>query len=1162
MRNFILFFVAFWFVAPAVVYANPTLNMGGIDMPKGPEAETSLGMGSAFQNVVRGNVRSAAGVLSGVTVTHVGGTASTETDAQGNFSINVPNGATLRFTMVGYTTKELVVSGSTLNVVLDEASTNIDEVVVVGYGQQRRGSLTGAVASVNVKENLESRPIADVGRAIQGTTPGLNVVIPSGEVGSDPIIRIRGQIGSFRGTADPLILLDNVEIPSIQVINPMDVESITVLKDASAATIYGAKAAFGVILITTKQGAGQDRVSVEYSNNFSFQDPYKEIKMGRLSALKYSLDAVERTGGTTIGAFYRVNRASYDRAVEWHKQYEGVLGPDDPTVYGRDWYFDAALNAKMGLRTYDPQEYMIRNWAPTNQHHLSVGGTSGKTSFNVGLAALDQSGMISTNTDKFARYNASVRIRSEINDYITLRTGAIYTQREKMYPYATNSTTADPWLYLYRWSSLYPLGLDESGDPIRSPWSETKAANVASLKNNYVNFSVGTTIKLTKNWNFDFDFTHGNEEYINHRPGTKFYGRDSWGSPRVRLDENGSQMYVNAQGQAVSAGDPGAMLAYELIPHQYTADGANPDHVYMLSNNAYNNTINAYTTYNLDLNDSHSFKFMAGINRVTNDAKSHWNQITNLTDILNPQFNYGVGTITGGGNTTWASQLGYFGRVNYAFQNKYLVEASLRYDGSSKFPMHLKWKTFPSASVGWIVSEESFMEPIRDHVNFFKFRGSWGSIGDQSVPNSLYVATMGTGQSTWIGSGGTRLNQVGSPSAVSADISWQNITTLDFGIDARFLRNKLGFTFDLYKRTTEDLIVPLEGVGPTYGVTAPQGNYGKLETDGFEVALDFNHRFENGLGLNMRASLSDAVTTIVQYGSTRSISGWYAGKKYGEIWGYSVDRLYQESDFIMGSDGNPVKGRLTTDDSRWAVSTRDYNLMSGSNPIYQTRLESGTFFFGPGDVKFKDLNGDGEIDWGNGLIDDHGDLSVIGNSTPRYEYGFRLALDFKGFDVSAFFQGIGSRQVWGAGFLAIPGFQASDGAMPAAISDNYWTPETPDAFYPRPWNLAAGATSTSAGYNMVVSDRYLLDMSYLRVKNLTIGYSLPQSLLRRVNVSSLRVYTAFENFFTWDKLGGLPIDPEEIQGYSMLNTSNYNSGRTGVGTPTFKSVSLGLHLNF
>ncbi len=1158
MRNFILFFIAFWFVAPLAGFANANSATSAGSMPKGPESDSYMGAESVLQNTVRGKVSNAAGPLAGVNVILVGGSTTTETDAQGNYSINVPAGATLRFTMVGHASKDVLVSGSTLNVVLESVETDIEEVVVVGYGQQRRGSLTGAVSSISVKENLENRPIADVGRAIQGATPGLNVQIPSGEVGSDPIIRIRGQFGSFRGSAEPLILLDNVEIPSIQVINPMDVESITVLKDASAATIYGAKAAFGVILITTKQGAQTNRVSVDYSNNFSFQDPSKDVEMGRLSALKYSLDAVERTGGNLVGAFYRVNRESYNRAVEWHDNYAGVLGPDDPTVYGRDWYFDAATNSKMGIRTYDPQEYMMRSWAPTNQQHLSVGGTSGKTSFNVGLAAMDQSGMISTNTDKFNRYNASVRIRSEINDHITLRAGAIYTQREKFYPYATNSTTADPWLYIYRWSSLYPLGEDESGDDIRSPWSETKNANVASMKNNYMNFSVGTTVKITKNWNFDFDFTHGNEEYIINRPGTKFYGRDSWGAPRIRLDENGNRMYVNAQGLPVSSTDAGAMLAYELIPHQYTTDGANPDHVYMLTNNMYGNTINAYTTYNLDLNDSHAFKFMAGLNRVTRDDKSHWNQVTNLTDILNPQFNYGIGTITGGGGQSWSSQLGYFGRINYAFQNKYLFEASLRYDGSSKFPTALKWRTFPSMSAGWVVTEEKFMESIADKISFLKFRGSWGSIGDQSVSNSLYVPTMSTGQSTWIGSGGTRLNQVGTPSSVSADITWQEISTLDFGMDARFLRNKVGVMFDLFRRTTDNMIVPMEGVGPTFGTGAPEGNYGKLETNGFEIAVDFNHRFDNGLGINLRANMSDAVTTILKYGSTRSINGWYEGKKYGEIWGYQVDRLYQYDDFQLGPDGQPLKGRITVDQSKWAVSTRDYNLLKDPNAIYQARLESGNFFFGPGDVKFKDINGDGEIDPGNSLIDDHGDLTVIGNSTPRYEYGFRLALDFKGFDLSAFFQGIGSRQVWGSGFLAIPGFNSADGAMPAAISDNYWTPETPNAFYPRPWNMAG----SNSGFNMQVSDRYILDMSYLRLKNFTVGYSLPQSLLSRVNVKSLRIYTAFENFLTWDNLKGLPIDPEEIAGYNMLNTSNYNSGRTGVGTPTFKSVSFGLHLNF
>jgi hypothetical protein len=227
-------------------------------------------------------------------------------------------------------------------------------------------------------------------------------------------------------------------------------------------------------------------------------------------------------------------------------------------------------------------------------------------------------------------------------------------------------------------------------------------------------------------------------------------------------------------------------------------------------------------------------------------------------------------------------------------------------------------------------------------------------------------------------------------------------------------------------------------------------------------------------------------------------------------------------------------------------------------------LQAGNFRFGPGDVKFKDLNGDGIINPGNRLLKnaegnpDYGDLKVIGNSTPRYQYGFRADVDFKGIDLSVFLQGVGKRDVWGDGFLAIPGYNSSDGAMPQAIAGDYWKEDRTNAFYPAPYNLAGSSTSL----NMQVQTRYLLDMSYLRIQNITLGYSLPASLLSKAKIDKLRIYTSLENFFTFDNLRGLPIDPEEIAGFSMWNTSNYNLGRTGVGVPTFKSASVGIQLNF
>src|SRR5690606_37059568 len=274
---------------------------------------------------------------------------------------------------------------------------------------------------------------------------------------------------------------------------------------------------------------------------------------------------------------------------------------------------------------------------------------------------------------------------------------------------------------------------------------------------------------------------------------------------------------------------------------------------------------------------------------------------------------------------------------------------------------------------------------------------------------------------------------VGTPNAVYSAITWQDITTLNLGIDTRFFSNKLGITFEWYQRDTENMIVPGAGIPATFGTGAPKGNFGSLRTRGWEVAVDFNHRFENGLGLNLRANISDAKSTIMKYGVTESVNDWYVGRTYGEIWGYRTDRLYQKDDFELDDDGNLIEITLTEAESIRGAGKKAWKLKPGPNgekPVYQAYLEnSANFRFGPGDVKFVDVNGDGQLDAGNNLLDDHGDREIIGNFTPRYEYGFRLGADFKGFDLSVFFQGVGSRQVWGEGFLAIPGFNSSDGAM-------------------------------------------------------------------------------------------------------------------------------------
>jgi len=1116
---------------------------------------------SVLQNTVTGTVSGPDGPLAGVTVSVVGSSVKASTDESGKFSISAAVGSTLRFSYVGYESKEVTVAGNTMNVTLQSSSDLLDEVVVVGYGTQKKGNLTGAVSTISVKDNLEGRPIADVGRGIQGVTPGLTVTVPSGEVGSDPRIKIRGAVASLQASGDPLILLDNVEIPSIQYVNPDDIESITVLKDAASSSIYGAKAAFGVILITTKTGAKGEKIDISYSNNFSFQNPFKQYEMGRINALKYTKDAMERVGANISGAFYYVTPEGYELAKEWDDKYGSTLGPNDPTVFGRDWIVDPTTpSRKIGLRTYDPYDYMVREWAPTITNNASINGSVGRTKYTATFGHIAQSGMLKAgDSDKFKRANAAVRVSTDVSDYLTLRAGAMFSQRQKLYPYATISTTADPWYYMYRWSSVYPMGLDENGSKIRSPWSEYEDANEASMKRNYINLNAGATVNMTKNWRLDVDYNFTNEDYDWFRPGTRFTAANSWIAPVQRLDANGNQVYVDNTGAVVPAGSPGAIAAYDLNTHEYTAPGANPDHVYARAAYEYKHTFNAFSTYNLNLDNGHEFKFMLGSNLVSDYGKYNWTQKTNLLDLSNPQFDLASGTVTGSGGTFWTSQVGFFGRVNYAFKNKYLLEANARYDGSSKFVDDLIWRWFTSASAGWVASEENFMQWAKPALSHLKFRGSYGVIGNQAVPASLYTPNMFPYETLWIG-GQNKYYGVPTPTFSLRDISWEDLETIDFGVDARFLNNKLGLVFDYYVRNTNNMFVGLQGTTWTTGGAAPLGNFGTLKTKGYEVAVDYNHRFNNGLGINVRANFDDAISRFYNVTSQRTTGSYYDGSAYGDIWGYETDRLYQMDDFVLGADGKPKLIKLTEDMTKYYANGdgKAYELKD-PNGVYQPRLENtSTFNFGPGDVKFKDLNGDGEIDNGDGTVDNPGDRKIIGNTTPRYNYGLRLGADYKGFDFSIFFQGTGQRAMWGNGALAIAGFNTADGAMPAAIVNDYWTPDNTGAFYPAAFNNAGSNDAN----NMQVQSKYLLDLSYTRIKNITFGYVLPKSFIAPAKLSNVRVYVALENFFTWDKLNGLPIDPEVVSGFSMFNEDNYNAGRTGVGTPTFKSASFGVQLNF
>src|SRR5690606_12091175 len=489
MRKSLLFSVALGLIAS-------TGTVAGEGSPAG--RMRSLPLANVIQNVIKGRVTGAEGEISGATVSIVGGAASVFTDDNGNFSIKAPIGATLRFSYVGYQPRDIVVSSGTVNVVLQVEDNSLEEVVVVGYGQQRKAHLTGAVSSVDVEKAMGGRPISDAGRGLQGVVPGLSVVVPSGEVGSDPIMKIRGQVSSQYGGSNPLILVDNVEVPSIQMINPSDIESISVLKDAASASIYGAKAAFGVILITMKKGAKTDRNTITYSNNLSWQKPFKDIEMAGIAGLEYTVDAHENMNAAgAAGGFWRVDRNSLEKIREWQTKYGDVVGNDDPVVYGRDWWWDGSQ--KFGYRIYDPVTAMVKDNPFSNLHNLGLSGKTGNTNYNINMGYLGQQGMMKpANHDDFRRYNGTLNVSTKVNEAITMRGGLIYSDGTKRYPNSNNSAGfgADPWLYLYRWSLLFPIGVQQNGHDMIDPAWAAKTSKDAIDNKKYLNLNIGTTINL------------------------------------------------------------------------------------------------------------------------------------------------------------------------------------------------------------------------------------------------------------------------------------------------------------------------------------------------------------------------------------------------------------------------------------------------------------------------------------------------------------------------------------------------------------------------------------------------------------------------------------------------------------------------------------------
>ncbi|WP_207766405.1 SusC/RagA family TonB-linked outer membrane protein [Siphonobacter curvatus] len=1055
---------------------------------------------------VKGKVIDSKGVtLPGVSVVIKDTQRGTLTDQKGEFTLdNVKETDVLIFTFVGFKTQEVVLGNRVeLEVVLDESIKGLDEVVVVGYGTQKKGNLTGAVSTVETDKFLKSRPVTDVARGLQGAVPGLTISTTSGDLGTNPQIRLRGLTGSLNAGngAQPLILVDNVEIQSLQMVNPDDIESISVLKDAASTSIYGSRAAWGVVLITTKSGKKNTRSQVTYSTNFSYSTPTTTPKIaGAAEGPEYALAAARRSNPAattfgTVGMYF--TDESIQKIRDWEAQYGGQnLGND--MVLGRD--FEIKDGRLYFYRPWDAEAMFMRKWAPQQTHNLGITGGSDKTSYNLSLGYLDQQGVLKDKTDRFDRYNGTFSINSSINKWLDINGKILFSKSVFETPFSFTGTAFDPLYYLYRWQRVYPYGTYE-GKPFRSAVSEVQQAQMINTTENFLRATIGGRLKLMEGLTIDANYTYSNTNRHIRDVGGKVMAWNQWNGVPLKYES-----YASA--------------SYDRVVYRSLWDEMH--------------TVKAFGTYQKELTN-HSIKVIAGMDM---DIKQNWDQRSerrNLLDMNLGELPLATGDqYVDGGRGHWATQ-GFFGRLNYSYKDKFLVELNGRYDGSSFFPTRTQWAFFPSVSAGYVISEEPFMKPIEPIVSSLKIRGSYGSLGNTDVGSTTFRPTMATSNSNWwIGS--TNMLTVNTPALVPASLTWETISTLDFGADAKLLKNKVGVTFDWYRRTTSDMITTGIQLPSSFGAAAPRRNYGEMQTTGWELAVDFNHGFSNGLNINLGVNLSDFTEKITRFDGTL-VNGNYAGKKLGEIWGYETDRFFTKDDFLQDANGN-----LTRD------AAGKYILKDGIPT--QTRHESGWFFYGPGDVKYKDLNGDGTIFTGSSSLEDHGDLKVIGNSTPRYQYGVRLGADWKGFDFNMFWQGVGKRELWPSGGIFIPGFNPND-AMYAHQMD-YWTEENPNAFYPRPTNTGQSNNTQ----NFLIQSKYLLNMAYLRLKNMTLGYTLPKTLTERIRIERCRVYVNGENLLTFDNLS-IPIDPE----VAYLNASS-QPATFGRVYPYRRTFSFGLQLTF
>lgn len=1002
----------------------------------------------------------------GANIVEKGTTNGTTTDVDGNFSINASSGSTLVITFIGYIRQEVKADiKRKMEIILQEDSETLEEVVVVGYGTMKKADLTGSVATVG-SEVIEDRPLTNLGAGLQGAIANLNISSSNGAPGTGSTFNIRGTTNLSGG--GPLILVDGIEMDP-NLINPQDVKDVTVLKDAASASIYGARAAFGVILITTKTGFVTQKPVVSLSANYSINVP--TVHADYMNSMEYT-QWMNDANTTSNGSNY-FDDITMEHVRNYYNDPQNNLPvfhhPDDsPSKYrycgNTDWY--KALN---------------KNNYPMQQYNISVQGGSETAKYMTSAGMFQQDGISKWTDEDFKRFNVLQHVNYKVNNWLQVGLRATLSMVKMntgpQNKYGNNSLGATipgdsrPLMPVYHPDGHFAGYCGDGYFTNQAAWLSQGGS--AEMRNNNMYATAFAKLNPFEGLEINFDYTYN---YYNYS------------------FKNHVREYIDYDAD----GNPGS-----IFPH------TSPNQVSYNKRDSQYDVFNAYATYKKKINKVHAVEGMIGFNQENATYKgvglSRNNLIANDIPFLN--------LATGDRTTTdylnqWAIR-GAFFRLFYAYDDKYLVQVNGRYDGSSRFPKDDRFAFFPTFSLGWRLSQEKFWKPIAHIVNDFKIRGSYGALGNQVLRQSgndlyyPYISTYSTGEVDYLFNGEKQMG-VYTPGLVSDQLTWETVKQWDLGFNFSMFDSKLTGEFDYYVRTTEDMLTKSKTLPSILGVSEPQMNAADLRTRGWELALTWKSALESGFAYSTTLSLSDYQAEITKYDNpTKNLSDdYYEGKKLGEIWGFVTDGLFQSDEEAAAWNQSKIVG---------------YTQYAG-------------------DIKFADLDGNGEVTRGENTANNSGDLKIIGNETPRYNFGIRGTAEYKGFDFTLFFQGTMKRDIIPAKTFYLSHY-TSEWSVPQKMNYDYWREDNRDAFFPR-----ARMNGSAVNENQT---RFMLNGAYIRCKQLALGYTIPKYITEKAKISKLRVYFNADNLF---EFSGMPdtFDPElaTVNAYPFIRSFSFGANLT------------------